>query len=180
MISHFVYSTESKDAVSKVGGRGYVITKVEVKVTLDNATKAQRGGVEVKLYSFFNIGARWCGWVVNATSRPLYPRERPGTHCIGGWIGPRTGLDGCGKSCPTGIRSPDPPARIKSLYRLSYRAHYVITDFHRNSLMETVLAQVRFAPIARYFSLFEDEQTWSGVHPVGTGRSFLMSKSFGM
>jgi len=24
----------------------------------------------------------------------LYPRERPGTHCTGGWVGPRTGLDG--------------------------------------------------------------------------------------
>ena len=22
------------------------------------------------------------------------PREMPGTHCIGGWVGPRTGLDG--------------------------------------------------------------------------------------
>ena len=28
---------------------------------------------------------------------PLYPRERPGTHCIAGWVGPRAGLDGCGK-----------------------------------------------------------------------------------
>ena len=37
------------------------------------------------------------GWVVNATPRPLYPRERPGTHCIGSWVGPRTGLDRCGK-----------------------------------------------------------------------------------
>ena len=31
-------------------------------------------------------------------SRPLYPQERPGTHCTGGWVGPRAGLDGCGKS----------------------------------------------------------------------------------
>ena len=38
------------------------------------------------------------GWVVNATPRPLYPRERPGTHCIGGWMGSRAGLDRCGKS----------------------------------------------------------------------------------
>ena len=30
--------------------------------------------------------------------RPLYPRERRGTHCTGGWVGPRDGLDGCGKS----------------------------------------------------------------------------------
>jgi len=24
----------------------------------------------------------------------LYPRERPGTHCTRGWVGPRAGLDG--------------------------------------------------------------------------------------
>ena len=28
------------------------------------------------------------GWVVNATPRPLYPRERPDTQCIGGWVDP--------------------------------------------------------------------------------------------
>jgi hypothetical protein len=37
-------------------------------------------------------------WVVNATPRPLYSRERPGTHCIGGWVDPRAGLEGCRKS----------------------------------------------------------------------------------
>ena len=37
-------------------------------------------------------------------------------------MGPKAGLDGCGKSRPppTGIRSPDRPARSGSLYRLSY------------------------------------------------------------
>jgi len=30
----------------------------------------------------------------------LYPRERPGTHCTGGCLGHRTGLDRCGKSRP--------------------------------------------------------------------------------
>jgi len=39
--------------------------------------------------------------MVNATPRPLYPWERPCTHCIGGWVGPRAGLDGYGKSRPT-------------------------------------------------------------------------------
>jgi hypothetical protein len=38
------------------------------------------------------------GWLVNATPRPLYPRERPGTHCTFGWVGPKFRLDGCGKS----------------------------------------------------------------------------------
>ena len=30
----------------------------------------------------------------------LYPRVRPGTHFIGGWVGPRAGLDQCGKPRP--------------------------------------------------------------------------------
>jgi hypothetical protein len=38
-----------------------------------------RGGEDVQLYSFFNLGARWGGWVVKTTPRPLYLRERPGT-----------------------------------------------------------------------------------------------------
>jgi hypothetical protein len=41
---------------------------------------------------------------------------------IGGWVGPRAGLDWCGKSGPpTEIRSPDRSARSESLHQLSYR-----------------------------------------------------------
>jgi hypothetical protein len=29
------------------------------------------------------------GWVVKATARSLYPREKPGTHFIRGWVAPR-------------------------------------------------------------------------------------------
>jgi len=43
------------------------------------------------------------------------PGKRPGTHCIGGWVGPRAGLGGFGKSRPTGIRSPDRLACSESL-----------------------------------------------------------------
>jgi len=57
----------------------------------------------------------------------LYPQERPGTHCTEGWVGPRAGLDRCGKSRPhrdsTPRPSPDRPARSQSLYRLRYPAH---------------------------------------------------------
>jgi hypothetical protein len=53
----------------------------------------------------------------------LYPRERPGTHCTGGWVDPRTGLDSAENLTVTGIRSPDRQARSKSLYQLSYPAH---------------------------------------------------------
>ena len=49
-------------------------------------------------YTLPSTSALGGGWVVNTTPRPLYPQERPGTHCTGGWVGLRAGLDGCGKS----------------------------------------------------------------------------------
>jgi hypothetical protein len=39
----------------------------------------------------------------------LYPRERCGTHFIGGWVGLSAGLDGCGKS------RPPPPSKRDSI-----------------------------------------------------------------
>ena len=39
-------------------------------------------------------------WVVNTTHQPLFPRERPGTHSVGGWAVRRAGLDVCSKSRP--------------------------------------------------------------------------------
>jgi len=36
----------------------------------------------------------------HATPRPLYSGVKPGNHCIGGRVSPRTGLEGCGKSRP--------------------------------------------------------------------------------
>ena len=50
----------------------------------------------------------------------LYPRERPGTHFTGGWVGPRAALEGRKNSSPPGF---DPGPSSPSLYRLSYPAH---------------------------------------------------------
>jgi hypothetical protein len=44
------------------------------------------------------LGAKW--WAVSATVRLLYPKEGPGTHCIGVWIGPWASLERCGTSSP--------------------------------------------------------------------------------
>ena len=53
------------------------------------------------------------GWVVDARApAALPPGKRAGTHCTGGWVGPRAGLKGCGKSRPH--RGFDP--RSESLY----------------------------------------------------------------
>jgi hypothetical protein len=38
----------------------------------------------------------------------LPPEKRPGTHCIGGWVGPRAGLDGWGKYRPDRDLIPGP------------------------------------------------------------------------
>ena len=78
--------------------------------------------------------------VVNATPRPLYPRERPGTYCIGGWVGPSAALDGGGKSTPppfpTEFRFPDRPARSESLYRLSSPSRLVLTSLIHATVFE--------------------------------------------
>jgi hypothetical protein len=59
---------------------------------------------------------------------PPPPGEGPGTRSIAGWVSHRAGLDGCENLAPTGIRSPDRPARsdwaipahfIHKLYRFS-------------------------------------------------------------
>jgi hypothetical protein len=51
-------------------------------------------------------------------------------------MGPRAGLDGCGKSGPpTGIRSPDRPARSESLYRLSYAGSVRGRDIRLNVVL---------------------------------------------
>jgi len=57
----------------------------------------------------------------------LYPRERPGTHCTGGWVGPRTGLGRAENLVPTGIRSQTVHPVAQSLYRLSYPAHVYVS-----------------------------------------------------
>ena len=53
-----------------------------------------------------------CGW---ATPRPgrSTPGKRPGSHCAGGCVGPRAGLDGVHKPRPPpiGMQSPDRPGR---------------------------------------------------------------------
>jgi hypothetical protein len=62
---------------------GLSVSKVKVKVILEQATEAQRCSCTLSLTS-----ALHGGWVVSTTPRPLYPRERPGTHCTGGLGGP--------------------------------------------------------------------------------------------
>ena len=78
--------------------------------------------------------ATWKGWEVSVTPWPLFtPMKRPGTHCTGGWVGPRVDLDRWVISCRTGTRSRDRSARRQSLYRLSYPGPQLLSVTQLNS-----------------------------------------------
>lgn len=67
-------------------------------------------GVEVQLYTFFNLGAR-CKWMVSAMPQPLYLQKMdlvPITQKAG-WA-PRPVWRGVKNLAPTGIHSPNNPA----------------------------------------------------------------------
>jgi len=66
------------------------------------------------------MGARW-EWVVDATPRPLYPRERDPVPTVqeARWA-PGPVWTGAENLAPTEIRSPSRPALNETLYRLSY------------------------------------------------------------
>jgi hypothetical protein len=54
-----------------------------------------RGGERMYLsYSFTTSALDGGEWSASRPGRALAPRERtPDTHCTGGWVGPRAGLD---------------------------------------------------------------------------------------
>ena len=66
-------------------------------------------------------------WVVNATLRLFYPRERLGTHCIVVWVSSRTGMDGCGKCRPPPGLDPRTVQHLASRYNdWAIAAHIVL------------------------------------------------------
>jgi len=79
-----------------------------------------RGEAAVHFQMIRSFGARMVR-VISITPRPLYPGKDPGTHCTGGWVGLRAGLDGCGKShLAPGFDSRAVQPRSESLCRLPY------------------------------------------------------------
>jgi hypothetical protein len=66
------------------------------------------------------------GWVFNTTPRPLYPRERPGTHYIGAGWASEPFCTGVENLAPNGIRSPNRPSHSESLYRRRYSGSYIL------------------------------------------------------
>jgi hypothetical protein len=61
----------------------------------------------------------------------FYPRERPDTHCTGGWVGPRAGLDRRGKSRPPPGFDPRTVQSVASRYT-DYTTRPTIRDMLPN------------------------------------------------
>ena len=103
--------------------------RLRVTVTLEQATKDQRRG----------------GWSTPRLGRFTPPSMRPGTHYTECWVGPRAGVDGCGKSRPPpiGIRYPDRPA-LASRCQLSYPAP--LFQVFQESRNNCILPDNRFQP----------------------------------
>ena len=71
--------------------------------------------------------------MVNGTPQPLYSRERPGNHCIVGWVGLRAGLDECEKSRPQPGFDPRTVQPVASRCTDSpMPAHHFMAVFGRN------------------------------------------------
>jgi hypothetical protein len=85
----------------------------KLKVPRNRPEGPEGGGGRGIALLFLDLGVRW-GWVVSTTPRPLYPRETRGTHCTGGWVGPRACLDVCEKSRPHRDSIPGPYIDVKT------------------------------------------------------------------
>jgi len=93
-----------------------VRTELVVKAKGQPLTGHESPVVEHSYSSTLSLTSALDGVGGQRTSRPFYPRETPGIHCTGGWVGSRTGLDGCGKSRPTHGFDPRTVQRVASCY----------------------------------------------------------------
>jgi hypothetical protein len=90
---------------------------INVYFTLEQAMKTQKGSRYIALLFLQpRRSMRMCGQRQVLVALP--PGNRLGTHCTGGWMGPRACLDGHRESRPYRHSIPDRPANSESLYRL--------------------------------------------------------------
>ena len=89
---------------------------INVKFSIEHATKAQRGsrGIAVLFLKLRRLDGGGLDGQHHAPT--VLPLERPGTPCIGGWVGPRTGVNGCGKSRPSPGFDPRAVQLVASCY----------------------------------------------------------------
>jgi hypothetical protein len=83
------------------------------------------GEVAVQIHSFFTSDLVEGKWSASRPSRFTSGETDPSTYWIGGWVGPRAGVDNVEKRhfltlSGLELRLIDRPARSQSLYRLRY------------------------------------------------------------
>jgi len=112
-----------------------IYVKKNVKCTLVHALRlctgrtAHMGSRGIALI-FLDYGTRRA-WVVGVTLRPLFtPGKDPIPIVWEAVWAPGPVWTGAENLDPTGIRSPDRPARSQSLYRLRYPAHFIYVYFN--------------------------------------------------
>ena len=107
----------------------YLCNKKKVKCTLVQALRLCTGRTVHRecrgIALLFHDNGTRRGWEVSVTPRPIFtPVKDPVPTVTGGWVGAQGRSGQVRKiSPPTGIRSPDRPARSQSLYRIRYPAH---------------------------------------------------------
>jgi hypothetical protein len=113
----------------------YLVYKVKVKCTLVQVLRfctghtAHRRSRGVALL-FHDHGTRSV-WEVSVTPRPLFtPRKDPVPIVQEAGWDPGPVWTGAENLVSIEIRSPDRPARSQPLYRLSYRAHYLVCTIY--------------------------------------------------
>jgi hypothetical protein len=92
--------------------RQYGVTVVKIKMcpwclTERLAMRTDRG-VEVQLHSFLTSALDGGEWLVSRPGRITPEKGIPGTHWIGGWVGPRAGLDFCVEEKNTALPGSEP------------------------------------------------------------------------
>jgi hypothetical protein len=81
------------------------------------------GGVDVQIRIFLTSALAGGEWSTSRPGRFTHRERAPGTHWIGGWVNPRTGLDDAEKLkfltlSGLELRPLGRPARSQSLYRM--------------------------------------------------------------
>jgi hypothetical protein len=73
-------------------------------------------GVEAQLHSLFASARDEGEWSASPSGHFTRRERAPGTHQIGGWVGPRAGLDAVSKTKIPRTRVTDHLARSRTLY----------------------------------------------------------------
>ena len=112
------------------------LVKGKVKCTLIQALRlctgrtTHRGSRGIALLFLDHVTRR--GWVVSVTPWQVFTPGKDTVTIVqeAGWA-PGPLWTGAENVVPTGIRSPDRPARSRSLYRLRYPVHVLLLQFHK-------------------------------------------------